>query len=399
MKILINTSNFPRWEGDSTTPFVLYLAEELQKSGADVHVLAPHFKGAKKYEILKGVKVHRFKYFFPQSLQTLTYSGGAMANLKSNKLNYFLVPFFLLTQLINLIILQTRNRYNIINAHWIIPQGFTSLFIKYLFKIPLVVTVHGSDVFDLKRSFFSKFKEYVLKNADAVTVNSSATKKASYNLYRRDDYRIIPMGIDMKMFKNASHQKKIREKYSIKKEFILYVGRLVKDKGIGFLIKAMPMVLKKFPEAKLLIVGEGKDKAQFKDIVLKLGLDKNVIITGWIDNKKVPAFFATSDVTVVPSFFEGLGIVAVEAIASGSPVIASNVGGIPDIIKHKKTGLLVKPKNSKEIAEALISILSNKESSMKMVKAAQDLVMEKYDWDIITKEFTNLFSSLIDNRK
>ncbi|MFO8240670.1 MAG: glycosyltransferase family 4 protein, partial [Dissulfuribacterales bacterium] len=169
-RVLVLTSTFPRWQNDTEPGFVFELSRRLTGE-FNITVLAPRSPGAKDEEIMAGMRVKRFGYFFRPLENLATHSGGIMGRLRANSLNYLLVPFFLLGQLWALIKLLRSEKFHIIHAHWIIPQGLTAtialMFTKQ--KIPLACTSHGSDLFALKNIFFQKLQKWVMKKSKSLT--------------------------------------------------------------------------------------------------------------------------------------------------------------------------------------------------------------------------------------
>ena len=157
---------------------------------------------------------------------------------------------------------------------------------------------------------------------------------------------------------------------------------------------------KRFPETILLIAGDGPEKNKIKKQISELDINKNVIFAGKISNKDLPPYYATADVFVGPSIItkkgdtEGLGVVFLEALASGTCVIGSNVGGIPDIIKNNKTGLLVKEKNSKELGEAIIKVLSDAKLRFKLAKQGHNYVKDRFSWKNVSKKFNGIIREI-----
>lgn len=177
-RVLLLTSNFPRWAGDATTPFVLHLAQDLREFGWQVDVLAPHAPGSALEETLDGVAVRRFRYLWPASLQSLCYRGGALVNLRRSRSRFLQVPPFVLAEWAAALRRLATGRYGLLHSHWIVPQGFTGVLAARPLGVPHVATVHGGDVFALNGRLLSGFKRFALRGADAVTVNSSATLDA-----------------------------------------------------------------------------------------------------------------------------------------------------------------------------------------------------------------------------
>src|SRR3989344_1667939 len=399
-RILVTATTFPRWENDTEPNFVFVLSRFLAGYGHKVVALVPHFHRAKKYEVMDKVKIYRFSYFIPYKLQKLCYEGGIFGNLKRYKIAFFQLPFLFLFEFLNTTKLIKKEKINAIHAHWILPQGFIAYLCKKLYGIPYIVTAHAGDVFPLKSHFFRFFSYLTVKNSYYCTANSTFTKKELQKISGKKDIKIIPMGVDLKLFTQKNRNMDLRKKFFIKKEFILAVGRLAEKKGIKYLITAMNEVIKKFPKAKLVIVGDGPEKTNLELLTKKLNLGNNIIFTGKIENKYIPQFYATADLFVGPSIVtksgdtEGLGVVFLEALASGTCVIGSDVGGIPDIIKHNRTGILVKQKDSKQLAEAIIKLLSNQKLRKNLAINGQKYIEQNYSWELIGKKFNELMQKI-----
>ena len=154
--VLVLTTTFPRWQNDSTPRFIYNLTKSLA-SEYNTIVLAPHCKGAMKKELMENLKVRRFAYFKPEGLQKLCYGGGIISNLKNSFLAKIQMPFLILSEFLVSCFILRKEKINLIHAHWILPQGFVAAFLKKSFKIPLLVSVHGSDLFPLKNRVFKHY--------------------------------------------------------------------------------------------------------------------------------------------------------------------------------------------------------------------------------------------------
>lgn len=360
-RILCVTSNFPRWAGDSTTPFVLHLAQDLQALGWQVDILAPHTDHAALKEIIGGIQVERFRYLWPSKYETICYQGGALVNLRKNRSDYLKLPALVSSECLNLICKLIKGKYDLLHSHWILPQGFTGILTAGLLNIPHVTTVHGGDVFGLQGRVLTQFKRFTLRYADAVTVNSSVTEKAVTEIAPnlKELYR-IPMGISIPEKSNTAFSMDLRKRYRHGKgPLLIFVGRVVEEKGVDDLIQAVRILVPKFPDISALIVGDGQDRYVFEGLVKKLGLSDRVIFTGWLESEHVPAYLGAGDIFVGPSrktnngWIEAQGLTFIEAMSAKIPVIATRVGGIVDSVKHEETGLLVHQNAPDEIAKAV----------------------------------------------
>jgi phosphatidylinositol alpha-1,6-mannosyltransferase len=404
-RALLITSNFPRWEGDTTTPFVLRLAQDLQAQGWGVDVLAPHAPGALRRETLAGVDVRRFRYFVPASGQTVCYGGGALINLRQSRSNWVKVPLLVAAELVATLRLLMRRRYAIVNAHWILPQGFVAAIAGWLTQTPVVTTIHGGDVFDLQGGIFARFKSWALRHSRAVTVNSSATRDAAISLAPDSSIATIPMGVDPPAAADRTRVAEIRhDRRRGQGPFLLFVGRLIIEKGIDDLLAAVSILAPVLPDVTLGIVGAGQDRAELETLAEQYAIEDRVFFTGWLERDEVQAYMAAADALIGPSkraetgWREGLGLVFLEALAAGTPVIASASGGIPDIVRDGDTGLLVAEAAPDQIADAVRRLREDPRLVDRLVAAGQALVAERYTRSASATRFANLFDEIREQR-
>jgi glycosyltransferase involved in cell wall biosynthesis len=392
-KVLITTSTFPRWQGDTDPPFVYDLALRL-KDAFDILVLCPHAPALKTSETVAGMRVKRFRYFFAR-YETLAYGSGILNRFRESRLYYCLVPFFLAGQLLATIRCLLFERPDIINAHWLIPQGFIAVLAKTVTgtKAPIICTIHGGDIFGLKGARMENLKRYVLKRCAAVNVVSNAMTQAISGL--GIDHRgihVIPMGVDLKNTFIPGKQAK-------KSKSLLFVGRFAEKKGLIYLMNAMPAVLDKHPDARLTIVGHGPLEHTITQRMAALGLQHAVHIAGAVENAQLPAIYQTSQIVVFPSIVadsgdtEGFGLVMVEAMGCGCAVIASDLPAIHDSVIDGQTGLLVPQKNSPALAEKIIGLLDNPEQCKKLALQSRTYVLERYDWTITARKYIAVFNA------
>lgn len=361
MNVLVITSTFPRWPNDAGSPFVYDLCQRLKEQGLNVVVLAPHARGARKSEAVGGIKIFRYQYL-PEMLEGLTYDGGILSNLRANKFNYLGVPFFLFFQLWAIRRVVKAEQIETLHAHWILPQGLVAALYKRMFnpRMKIVCTAHGSDLLALRSPFLRWLKRLALREIDRLTVVSHALEDEIRQLAVDIPVEVLPMGVDLAHFTPDHYSDAIKEKHGIQGELLLFVGRLSEEKGIEYLIKAMPQVLGRFPAAKLLIVGSGPLENKLRALVEKTGIAANVVFVGSVAHWSLAEYYATADVLIGPSLREGFGLVFVEAMACGCPVIASDLPGVADIIEDGKTGFCVRPRDSQAIAGKTIEVLQDR---------------------------------------
>ena len=345
------------------------IAEQLSDK-AEIFVVTGKVYGQPKQEIKNGVNIFRTSLFF---LKDLSYSSPFYI--------FATLPFIFFRSLL----LIKKHRCNLCHC-----QGFLSGVLGYLFfkllKIPYVVTVQRQE----NRNFL---KTLIYKNAVCCIAASSYIKRY-FEEIKSKNIEVIPNGIDLRKFENLDRQRS-REKLGIKDEFlIMTVGRLEKVKGIEYLIQAVNIPNSKFqiPNSKLLIIGDGSERENLENLAKKLNLKERIKFLGEIPNEKIPTHLAAADCFVLPSVKEGFGIVLLEAMAAGIPIIATKVGGVPDLIEHGKTGILVESRSPQKITEAIYRIYSNPELPKNLTKNARNN-LEKYNWqNIAEKVYENYIS-------
>lgn len=408
-RILCVTSNFPRWPGDSTTPFVLHLAQDLQELGWQVTVLAPHAPGAKRSEILAGVQVHRFRYLFPASLETVCYQGGALVNLRKHRANYLKLPPLIFCEWLHTMFWLMNGRFDLLHTHWLLPQGFVGALSAGLVGIPHVCTVHGGDIFGLQSPLLKKFKAFSIRGAEAVTVNSSATRRAATDLCPNfPNLHTIPMGVSVAGPRppDQSIGADLRARFRrAGGPLLLFIGRLVEEKGLADLLAACAILRHRHPETTLLVIGEGQDRACFEQQSREMGLAEAVSFCGWVAPDDLPGYLAAADLFVAPSrtaidgWVEAQGLTIIEAMMAGLPVVASRSGGIVDSVTHESSGLLVDEQSPVDLAAAIERLINDPELALRLGRRAHEEAIAKFSRPASAEKFSQLFESLIRTRK
>lgn len=389
--LVILATTFPRWKNDSLPAFVLDFAQSLKSSFKKVTVIVPHYKGAALKENFDGVRVKRFRYALPYSAENLVYEGHATKGVKKSptyavKLILLLVSDFFVT------LKTSMFRKTIINAHWVVPQGMVAVFAGFMTRSPVVITVHGGDVFALNGKYMRKIKRWIFKKADRVVVNSSATLEACKDIYDGREYKVIPMGIDDTIFKYGD---KRTENKTLQ---VLFVGRVSKEKGLNYLCEAISMF--RGSSVHLTVVGDGTQMPEVVDYIKANKLEKTITLKGWQPHDELYKFYHAADVFVGPSieddsgWKEALGLTFAEASACGLPVVATNTGGIKDIVLNGRTGFLVKQKSARVIYEKLLLLQKDPALRLRLGVAGNKHVMANFTWDAVARQYNEVFKRL-----
>lgn len=393
MKIGVITSAYPDYEDDPHGIFVHRLMKEIANKGNEVHVLAPYTGGETEYT-LEGVHVERFHYFYPRRFEKLSGRAGMIDNVKEG----FLVKIQVLTFLFfNVIysILKLR-KMDVVHVQWPIPNGLGAIFLKKIYGIPYINTIHGEEVHLSKRYHLLFALRWLVNNSSKTITNSTATRKFCLEAgLDGDKIEVIPFGVDTDFFRPL-------EVYKDENIFqILSVGYLIERKGFEYLIRAMPLVLEKYKQARLKIVGSGPLESKLKELVYELDLGDEVEIVKNVSDEELLMIYNSSDLFVLPSIVdsqgntEGLGVVLLEAMACGLPVIGSDVGGIFDIITNNKTGILIEEKDVPGISESIKKLIEDEELRTILSKNGYYSVKHNFNWETLAKRYIEVFEDLI----
>ena len=397
--ILVLTSTYPRWQGDTEPAFVHFLCRQL-RSRYRVIVLAPHYPGSARKETVEGILIYRFRYFFPFA-EYLAYDGGIIANLKGNILKWLLVPFFLVSQCIHMILLSRKYKVSLIHAHWIIPQGLLAVICRQCRlvskHIRILCTSHGGDLFSLQGGILETLKRYVFRHCDHATVVSAAMRDRLVSMgCSTGNISVQSMGVDLT-------SKFVPDENAVKSRDIVYVGRLVEKKGVETLIGSISLLKKNHPELTLTLIGEGPERPDLAQQSRQLGLTEQVKFLGSMPNDRVPEFYQSARIAVVPSIVaadgdqEGLGLVAVEAMGCGCATIVSDLPALRDVVVDGETGLVFKARDNADLAEKISTLMNKPELSAQLGRAGRQSVTDKFDWRTVGSRYLEIIDQCIQS--
>jgi len=400
-KLLLFASTFPRWEDDTGIPrFVFELGSELRRY-FEVYALAPHTPGAALSENLEGIQVIRFPYFYPETKQNLAYGTGMMASLKSNPWTYLQVPSFLFCQWRALHRTIRKFNIDIVNSHWMIPQGFIASLPPQL-HCKQVLTIHAAGLFALRRLPLGQYlARRMVRRSDLIYCVSSYNQQILEQLVRHKvACQILPMGIDTYYYENQSDPASLRNELGLPAgKIILYVGKLNEKKGVTHLLQAFHSIAQDQSDCHLVIVGTGLLERALRSKTQRLELETRITFAGQQGKEAVRNYFQAADLVVVPSIIdstgetEGLPVVLLESLASGKPVVATRVAGTPDVIVDGHNGFLAEPKNPGDLAEKMVQALNADAATLS--KNARDSV-QPYDWEMIGKDYRDRILALFE---
>ena len=407
MKICLLTHTYPCFPNDTTAPFVESTAETLQKHGVDVTVLTPDTPKFARTAADHTVNLQTYRYFFPRCLQLLGYSNTLVNDCELKRYVYLLAPFMFLSAIFHLFRLHCKHGFDVIHAQWLLPNGFIGAVLCKVYKLPLVITMQGSDMFVAKQNpFFKWLATWTLKQTAMVTSVTPTFLPELVALGVPDAKRcLIPNGVDPGSFLPPSHKQlaALRKALSIPADnlIVFALGRIVLKKGFDFLVQAIPLVCKEMPNITFIIGGDGTDLDRLKTMVKDLGVSDSVRLPGTINRTDVPAYFHLCDVFTLPAVFDpkgnvdGCPNVILEAMACGKPIVSSRISGIPIIVKDKETGILVEEKNVSQLAEALVALLRDVQKREQLGRAGRERILNELTWDKVIEQFKDVYDHSI----
>lgn len=390
-RLLVLASTYPRWANDHEPGFVHELARRLT-STFDVTVICPHSPGAASEATLDGVQVRRFRYA-PARIETLVNDGGIVTNLKHHPWKWLLLPGFMLGLLWSTWRAVVGIRPDVVHAHWLVPQGIVAALLRVLDRRmpPFLVTSHGADLFALRGRVMRALKRWVVRNAAAVTVVSSAMQEELVRIgAEAGKAQVQPMGVDLRG--RYTPDQSVPRSH----DELLFVGRLVEKKGLRHLIDAMPAILRAQPTAFLTIAGFGPEEQALRKQVERQGLGERVHFLGAVPQEELPAIYRRAALFVAPFVQaasgdrEGLGLVSVEAAGCGCPVVVSDVPAVRDVFAEGEA-IFVEPGNVRILADAVISRLASVPPGSNSFSAR---LAAKFDWQAVAGRYADILGEI-----
>ncbi len=378
MNILMLTWEYPPRVVGGIARVVHDLSHKLIKDGHDVTVVTYRDGETPYYENDKGVNVYRVDNYM----------------IKSNSFIDWIMQlnFNMIAKASELI--AKGEKFDVIHAHdWLVANAAKTL--KHAYDIPVVSTIHATEsgrnsgIHDENQRYINDTEWMLTYESTEVIVNSNYMKGHVQGLFGLpfDKIDVIPNGINLNLYTGIERDYDFRRRYAADNEkIILYLGRLVYEKGVQNLISAMPKILDGYHDSKLVIVGKGGMIDELRAQVENMGLRDKVYFTGYMNGKDVQKMYKCADVAVFPSTYEPFGIVALEAMLAGVPTVVSDIGGLNEIIDHGVNGMKSYAGNPNSIADSVLALLYDHQLAANVSKAAKQVVKEQYNWNKIAQD-------------
>ncbi len=378
MKILMLTWEYPPRIVGGIAKVVYDLSKRLIKDGHEVTVVTYKEGEAPYYENDKGVEVYRVDNYminpnnFIDWIMQLNFNLIAKASEIMNK----------------------NGKFDVIHAHdWLVANAAKTL--KTSYNIPIVATIHATEsgrnggIRDEQQRYINDTEWMLTYEASEVIVNSNYMKNEVQRLFGLpfEKINVIPNGINQNIYNGIERNYEFRRKYARDNEkIIMCAGRLVYEKGFQYLIDAAPKILYRYHDAKFIIAGKGGMLNELKAKANYLGISDKVYFTGQLSPKELYTMYRCADIAVFPSTYEPFGLVAIEGMFAGTPIVVSDIGGLNEIVEHGVTGMKSYAGNPNSIADSILALLFDYQLAYNIAKNGKAKVKETYNWTKIAQD-------------
>ena len=378
MKILMLTWEYPPRVVGGISRVVYDLSHRLIKDGHEVTVVTYRDGETPYFEDDKGVKVYRVDNF--------------MIN-PNNFIDWIMQMNFNMVSKVNQII-NEEGAFDVIHAHdWLV--AYAAKTIKNSYNIPIVATIHATEsgrnngIHDETQRYINDTEWMLTYEATEIIVNSNYMKGEIQRLFGLpfEKINVVANGVNLSKFTGMDRDYSFRRRYAMDNEkIILFIGRLVYEKGVQHLLAAMPKILAGYHDAKLVIAGKGAMLDELKAEANALGISNKVYFAGYLGGKDVEKMYKAADISVFPSTYEPFGIVALEGMLAERPIVVSDAGGLGEIVEHRENGMKSYCGNPNSIADSVLELLYNPELCANIVKKAKAKVRNNYNWAKIAQD-------------
>lgn len=403
LRVICPTYWYPQHATDTQATYVHDINRHLVRRGHSVTVVTPGNSSMPASESFDGVDVVRFPLELPVDL---TY--GRVAQSRVNLMGKFarltVMAHYLEAQYRATVQVAREHRADVIHAHWAIPTGPAAVHAARKLSIPSVITMHGGDVYvNPEQGYDFPTRWYVrpalrwtLRHADALTAITEDCRQHAFRAGAPDaSMHLVFNGTDLRRFSPAPPPAASRStdpKFGA--HMIFACRQLFPRKGIRFLIEAAAQLKPQFPDLQVVIAGDGFERPDLIRLAERLGLAQDVTFLGWVPNADLPQYYRAAALSVIPSLEEGFGIPAAEAMGCETAVVATDAGGLPEVVEHGVTGLIVPRGDSSALAGAIGSLLADPARCRTMGRAGRERALQRFDWDRSAEQFEAIYRTV-----
>ncbi|MBC7237107.1 MAG: glycosyltransferase family 4 protein [Chloroflexi bacterium] len=393
MRVLMLSWEYPPHVVGGLGKHVAELAPALADLGIELYLLTPMRRGGAERETIAGIRVYRIPSpanVYPNFYEEVVHTNETLERACEE-------------------LLATEGPFELIHNHdWL--TSFVARRLKHAHKLPLLATIHATERGRGRGQLLGEQAQRVNDAEWRLTYEAwrviCCTRFMADEIHRYfqvplDKVDVIPNGVDPTPFQKLEGQdlSAFRARWAQPEEkIVLYVGRVVQEKGAEILVRSAPFVLARVPEAKFIIAGTGPELERLRDLVQELGLSTKVLLPGFIDDKDRDRLYKVADCAVFPSLYEPFGIVALEAMAAKTPVVVSEVGGLAEVVRHAETGITIYPGDVQSCAWGILHTLEHPEWTRQRVQNAYEEVLRVYNWHTIAEQTAKVYRRIVEER-
>ncbi len=393
--VVMLTTSYPRFPGDGVGTFMEPIARGLAARGHEVHVVAPWHPLIRRPDE-RAVRFHFFRYAPIRALNVFGYAAALKADVALRPAAYLAAPLALAAGWRAVRRVADETGATVLHAHWVIPAGVMAAASGV--GLPLVVSLHGSDVFVAEaHGVAGSAARFAFRRAGWVTACSEDLRRRAIDI-GADPKRltVVPYGVDGERFKpDPATRGRVRASHGLDDDdrVVVAAGRLVRKKGFEYLIEAIGSLVARWPTLTLVIAGNGDLEDELRGQATALGIATQVKFEGAVTQPQVAEWLAAADVAVVPSVrddagnVDGLPNIVLEALVSGTPVVATPAGGIATVAVDGETALVVPERDAAALARALERLLAEPDRGRALGRSARDTVRRTHDWSCVAERF------------
>jgi glycosyltransferase involved in cell wall biosynthesis len=404
LNILALTSAYPTSDEDPTAPFIASIVEHVAALGHTVHLVLPEHADWARPRVEGNVHYHPYRYSPSRSWTPWGYAQSLEGGVKLKRRLYALAPIVYASAVRTCRRLTVSEHFDVVHAHWLIPNGVIAADVSRSRDLPLVVSLHGSDISIVERKpWLARAARRTFARASAITAPSDDLLERASRLGATGDLRLMPYGADPERFQpDPVNAGRVRERHGLREDdvVVLGIGRFVRWKGFDDLIASVDDARRQVPAVKLVLVGDGDLRDELELQARSLG-DSAVSFAGMATREEVNAYLSIADVVAVPSvhvdgFVDGQPNVALEAMAAGKPLVVTNVGGLPALVRNEECGLLVDERDREALTDAIVTLASAPERRAAMGAAGRARVEAELNWDAYGQRLVDIYERAIN---
>jgi glycosyltransferase involved in cell wall biosynthesis len=397
LRIICPTYWYPQHANDTQATYVHDINRHLVRRGHAVTVVTPGDPSLPRSDMFDGVKIVRFPLELPPDL---TY--GRVAQSRVSWLGKFarvvVMAHYMEAQHRAILAEVRENGGDVIHAHWAIPTGPAAVMAARKLHLPSVITMHGGDVYvNPEQGYDFPTRWYVrpalrwtLRHAGALTAITEDCRQHALRAGAPAEHiRLVFNGTDLRRFSPAENGNRGDSRFG--PHMVFACRQLFPRKGIRFLLEAGAELKSQFPDLKIVLAGDGFERPELARLAAELGIASDVTFLGWVPNVELPQYYRAAAVSVIPSLEEGFGIPAAEAMGCEVAVVASDAGGLPEVVENGVTGIVVPRGDAKALAQAIGSLLADPQRRRSMGQAGRERALRLFDWDRSAQQFEEIY--------